>query len=125
MMPMMPNTSVSPLATRNSSSPYCTPFSSWMRKVWRSMEKAKAGASRQKRRPASAGLPAVPFPSCSRHLACLDRGGIVVERLHRHADVLVFRAGHFSQVDVLHRIVRLRQMPLAARAVDDDLFHRR
>src|SRR5690348_15068056 len=32
MMPMMPKMSVKPLATRKSSKPSCTPFSTWMRK---------------------------------------------------------------------------------------------
>ena len=44
-MPMMPNTSVRPLATRNSSSPYCTPFSSWIRKVPKSIKVGPAASS--------------------------------------------------------------------------------
>src|SRR5574343_392186 len=37
MMPMMPNTSVSPLATRKRSKPYCSEFSVWIRKDAKSM----------------------------------------------------------------------------------------
>src|ERR1041385_1239398 len=33
---MMPKISVRPLATRNSSSPYCTLFNTWIRKISRS-----------------------------------------------------------------------------------------
>ncbi len=38
-MPMMPKISVSPLATRNSSSPYWTLLSSWMRKKYEAVHR--------------------------------------------------------------------------------------
>ena len=37
MMPIMPNTSVRPLDTRNNSSPYWTPLSNWIRKMLKSI----------------------------------------------------------------------------------------
>ena len=36
-MPMMPKISVRPLATRNSSRPYCTPFNTWINKIHKSI----------------------------------------------------------------------------------------
>jgi hypothetical protein len=38
MTPMIPKISVSPEATRNSSSPYCSEFRHWMRKVAKSID---------------------------------------------------------------------------------------
>src|SRR5579864_645217 len=112
---MMPNTRVSPLETRNSSRPYCTPFRSWIRKVWKS--------TKQNRRHWAAGLILADARAASAHLALGHDGRIVVQRLHRDAPVLVLDADHLAQVHVLHRVVGLRQVPIAARAVHRYLFH--
>ena len=58
-MPMMPKISVSPLATRNSSSPYWTPFSSWIeeervqihRRAQRDQQAGARSAALRSRRP--------------------------------------------------------------------------
>src|SRR3990170_8790226 len=113
---MMPNTKVSPDATRNSSSPYCTPFSSWMRKVPKSIRILT-------KKPTASRPPALlvwRFPSA--HLA--QRGRRIIERLHRHPDHPVLRPDHFTQVEVLHRVVALRHGPLPARGIDVRLLHR-
>src|SRR6266850_7134770 len=49
----------------------------------------------------------------------------VFERLPGDADHLVVAFLGAAQVDILDRIVRLRHLPLAARAVDDRGLHRR
>ena len=68
---------------------------------------------------AGAGRPVplrLPAAASAAHLAAV--GGRVVERRRRHAGHLVLLARHLAQVHVLHRVVRLRHRPLAARAVD-------
>src|SRR5512145_2984918 len=103
---MLPKISVSPLATRNSSSPYWTAFRHWIRKVGKSI-----------------GVPNVN----QRGVAPLRsaRGcapGRVGERLDCHLDDLVLLAFDLAQVDVLHRVVRPGHRERTARAVDLRLF---
>src|SRR5574338_1696369 len=110
---MMPNTSVRPLATRNSSRPYCSAFSVWIRKVAKSitnsgaagMVHAAGGQDQGTRRPRA--------PLARLHLAAACRVG---EALDRGGHDLVLRAFGLAQIDVLHRGVRLRQGEGAARA---------
>src|SRR5256885_2733874 len=97
MTPMIPKISVSPDATRNSSSPYCSAFRHWMRKVAMSMGSLSA--------------------------ARLAAAGRIVQCLAGHTDPLVLLALHLAQVDVLHRVVSLGQGERAARAVDGGLLH--
>src|ERR1700710_2838609 len=96
MTPMIPKISVSPEASRNSSSPYWTAFRHWTRKVPRS-----TGGALQ--------------------LAAARRVG---EVLHRDVHQLVLVADHTAQVDVLHGVVRLADREGAARAVDAGLLDR-
>src|SRR5258706_14196977 len=100
---MMPKISVRPDASRNSSSPYCTAFRHWTRKV--AISTAGSGAQRPVR-------------------SELAAAGRVGERLHRHADLLVLLAVDPAQVDVLHRVVGLRQRERPARRIDLRLLDR-
>src|SRR5271154_876811 len=95
MIPITPKMSVSPEATRNSSSPYCSALRHWTRNVATSISHA-----------------ATTRPS---HLAAAARVG---ERGGRDADHLVFLADHLAQVHVLHRVVVRADSERAARAVD-------
>src|SRR5690242_4776004 len=104
MTPRMPKISVSTLATRNSSRPYWTAFRHWTRKTAISIELPDKAACAS--HAALAG---------SSHAASLRRIG---ERLHRNAFVAILGADDLAQVDVLHRVVRLRQRERTARAVD-------
>src|SRR3990167_6884550 len=112
MTPMMPKISVSPDATRNSSSPYCSEFRHWMRKVARSM-KAQVQAS-------GAGVKQPPWSRLCRstgggplrgraqrvggglssHLAA---AGWVGEDLDGDASHHVLAALDLAHVEVLHR----------------------
>src|SRR5438105_3110034 len=93
---MIPKISVRPAASMNSSSPYWTLFSSWIRKL----EMSRAG---------------------SRHPAA---GAGIGQGLGGDADHLVLAVLDAAQVDVLDRVVRLAHGPLAARAVDRGGLHR-
>src|SRR5437660_1389577 len=116
MMPMMPKISVRPDATRNSSSPYWTPFRSWIASEYTSIE------------------PRPPKTSAGRHNACPRR---ILQRslklaaprrigqvLDRDADDLVLLAFDLAQVDVVDRVVRLGECQRPARAVELRRFHR-
>src|SRR6266498_3588825 len=113
MMPRMPKISVRPLATRNSTRPYCTPFSTWMRKITGSINKEPA--------PCGHRLPCRAGPGLRQHLAAASR---ILERFPCDSNVLVLLAHALAQVAVLDRVVRPRHRPLAARAVDRHAFHR-
>src|SRR6058998_3022357 len=117
---MMPKIRVSPAASMNSSSPYCTLFRSWMRKLAKSMEAGRCGRASSchagpdpasMRRPR--GSRAEPG-MVSGELAARARIG---QRLGGDADHLVVALFHAAQVDVLDRVVGLAHGPLAARAV--------
>src|SRR5215216_3152375 len=103
----MPKTSVSPLATRNSTSPYCTPLSSCTAKVARSMQAPVFHISRQGREMRKNKLRRKP--------AAEPR---IRERLVRDRDVAIEPALRLAQVDVLHDIMRLREADRPARRVD-------
>src|SRR5690606_9764015 len=96
MMPMMPNISVSPLATRNSSRPYCTAFRHWIRNM--------TGSTKPLRLQAAAA-------------------GRICQRLDGNALAEVLLALDLEQVDVLDGVVGLGQGELAARAVDGGAAH--
>src|SRR5882672_11504548 len=128
MTPMIPKISVRPDATRNSSSPYCSEFRHWMRKVARSMQvtKAKSKAQQAKERSAASAHPATPkdpappvrrvAPLGGRSAATggLHPGGYIpgatsrglhpaaarriAQCLRRHADQLVLLAFDLAQV---------------------------
>src|SRR5207244_4021954 len=133
MTPMIPKISVSPLATRNSSKPYCTAFKHWTRKVARSTETQRKRARRSQRpikprprirlcrsdgwRPSGAGAQRLGGVDRS-YLAAARRVG---QALDRHRLELVVVSLGFAQVHVLHRVAGRRDRELAARAVDDDL----
>src|SRR5512133_1358319 len=115
MMPMIPKMSVSPVATRNSNSPYCTPLSTWMRNEKKSTRRA----------PSDLGGGSRTAPGRCRgpgsHLAA-ERG--VGEGRHRDADDLVLLPLHLAQVDVVDRVVRPREGHRPARAVELRARHR-
>src|SRR6188472_2881035 len=132
MTPRMPKISVSPLATRNSSSPYCTAFRHWTRKTAKSMDHPrKVSLASLARYFARARLPPPsrkrPFDGGAvngRRDLHLAAGRRLRERLDGDAFELVLRSDDLAQVNVLHRVVRLRQRERAARAVDARLLHR-
>src|SRR6185312_10120047 len=108
---MMPKISVSPLATRNSSRPYCTALRHWTRNVAMSIGMGIRGAGARRRRAKGRVAPdSRPANATSRGRPCswemLHRaaGRRIGERLHRDADDHVLRAGDLAQVDVLHRL---------------------
>src|SRR6185437_11471774 len=115
----MPKISVNPLATRNSSSPYWTAFRHWTRNIAKSIEVARC----DRRRPITVapGRRAQRIARVLLHPAAWRRIG---ERLDRDAFDPVLVADDLAQVDVLHRIVRLRQRERPARAVDMCAFDR-
>src|SRR5215207_759552 len=128
----MPKTSVSPLATRNSTSPYCTPFRSWTAKLTRSIplslsspgltrRSRHGGASRQRDGRVKPGDDS-PKTGSSRHHAAAA-GGIGEVRV-RDRDVFVPSVAHLAQIDVLHDVVGLREADRPARAVDLRALHR-
>src|SRR6266446_10114108 len=137
MTPMIPKISVRPDATRKSSSPYCSEFRHWMRKVARSMQvtKAKSEAQQAKERSAASAHPATPKDPAPpvRRVAPLGgrsaaTGGLhpaaarrIAQCLRRNADQIVLLAFDLAQVDVLHRVVGLGQRERASRAVDGGL----
>src|ERR1043165_10048679 len=100
MTPRMPQISVRPLATRNSNSPYWIAFGHWTRKTATLI--------------GSAAQPAVAREARQRslHVASLRR---IRERLHGDAFVAILGADDLAQIDVLHRVVRLRQRDSAPR----------
>src|SRR5688500_13468906 len=106
----MPNTSVSPLATRNSTIPYCTPFSSWTAKLARSMRRIPKSERRGRD-----GL-ALQTRLCSGRHAAAERR--IREIGVSDRDVAIQAALHLAQIDVLHGVVRLGEAQGAARAVD-------
>src|ERR1043165_993571 len=106
---MMPKISVRPAASMNSSSPYCTLFRSWIRKLAKSM-RSIAG----KKMGGRANLPCA-FRAGSAELAA---GAGVGQGPGGDADHLVFLVLDAAQLDVLHRVVGLAHSPLAARTVD-------
>src|SRR5438552_1511605 len=108
MTPMIPKIRVSPDATRNSSSPYCSALRHWIKKVTKSINvRSKSSSSepgwigravRQRLPLERAGVSAAgKAPS---HLAA---AGGIRQRLARDADQLVLLAVHLAQVEVLHR----------------------
>src|ERR1043165_9297686 len=111
MTPMIPKISVSPLATRKSSSPYWTAFRHWTRKVAKSIVVQCVGCGA----PALAATPRLQLAAARR----------IGERLHRDRAELVVVALDLAQVDILHRVAGGRERELAARAVDRGLPHRR
>src|SRR5262249_52685063 len=62
------------------------------------------------------------LPISRRQRAALRRVG---EAFYRDAGIAVFAGLHAAQIEILHRVVRLRERELAARAVDLGLLHRR
>src|SRR4051812_26228539 len=139
----MPKTSVRPLATRNSTSPYCTPLSSCTAKVARSMQ-APGEATRSGVLPSPLwrgvwgwgseyaalsrthvdSLPNPPpqgrrneraEPGLRRGPAAQRRVG---ERLMRDRDVAIEPALRLAQIDVLHHVVRLGEADRPARRID-------
>src|SRR5215213_5840779 len=143
MTPRMPNTSVSPLATRNSTSPYCTPFRSWTARLTRSIQNSAVIPGLAKREPGThkhrCGRSRSTGATCvygfrvrccapprndsalSRHAAAAGRIG---EAFVRDRDVLVTAVAHLAEIDVLHDVVRLREADRPARRVDLRAFHR-
>src|SRR5688500_4544459 len=105
MTPMIPKIRVSPLATRNSSSPYCTEFRHWMRKVARSMGEG-----------AQVAIGGLLHPAAAARIG---------KRLGGDAHVLVLLAADLAQVDVLYRVVAGGDGEGATRAVDAGLAHGR
>src|SRR6185369_2037791 len=116
---MMPSTSVSPAAIRNSITPYCSPF----RSCSKTSPQVMAQKIRAPARPYSRNLSKnLPF-----HLAVLVVGVLVLlERLlhdlHRHA-VLVRRLDRLQQVEVLDRVLVVVELELAAHRVVVRLAH--
>src|SRR6266567_2382173 len=110
MMPMIPKISVRPDATRNSSSPYWTPFRSWIANEWMSIERRppKTSAGRHVARPRR-------ILQRSLELAAARRIGQVLDR---DADDLVLLAFDLAQVDVMDGIVRLGQGKRSARTIE-------
>src|SRR5437660_1592765 len=116
MMPMMPKISVRPDATRNSSSPYWTPFRSWIASEYTSIE------------------PRPPKTSAGRHNACprrilqrslkLAAARRIGQVLDRDAYDLVLLAFDLAQVDVVDRVVALVQRKRPTRAIDFRPLHR-
>src|SRR5450432_400881 len=103
MTPMIPKISVSPLATRNSSSPYCTLFRIWISHSTVSVRCAHARRTTKRK----AGLAPRLLGAGrlrARHLAAA-RG--IVQRFPRDADHLIGIAVDFAQIDVLDGVVRL------------------
>src|SRR5580765_5150295 len=115
---MMPSTSVSPAAIRNSMTPYCRPFSS--------CSKTSAPVMNEKGR-SRALFPGAP-PCSPLHLAVLEIGVLMLlERLlhdlHRRA-VLVVGLHRLEQVEVLDRVLVDVELELAADRVVVRLAHR-
>src|SRR5574337_1480144 len=110
---MMPKISVRPAASMNSSRPYCTLLSSWIRKFATSMG-VTVGQSGQKKR----WIAPPSFAAWSRLSGQLAAGAGGGQRLRGDADHHVVAFLHLAQVDILYRVVRLAHGPLAARAVD-------
>src|SRR5687767_4286064 len=106
---MIPKIRVRPAASMNSSRPYWTLFSSWMRKLAKSIQD---GVEEPKKWEAETSH------SCARrasgHLAASAGVG---QRLRGNPDHLVVLVLDAAQVDVLHRVVGRAHRPLAARAV--------
>src|SRR5437868_14233379 len=121
---MMPSTSVSPAAMRNSITPYCRPFSNCSKTSDQVMAWA---AARIKKKGASAPFLSTRLRSSPFHLAFLVVGVLVLlERLlhdlHRHA-VLVVRLHRLQQVEVLDRVLVDVELVLAADRVIVRLAH--
>src|SRR6266446_8916866 len=100
MTPMIPKISVRPDATRKSSSPYCSEFRHWMRKVARSMQvtKAKSEAQQAKERSAASAHPAThkdPAPPV-RRVAPLGGRSAATGRLHPGGYIRQPRAGSLN-----------------------------
>src|SRR5258706_12602911 len=128
MTPMMPKMSVNPLATRNSSSPYCSAFRHWTRKVAKSIAsslrilgKLKSGARRPPLFSSIHSAAIYATASSTSHRAAASWIG---EALSSQSDGLVLPVLDLSQVEVLHHVVRRRQRDPAARAVDLRRGHR-
>src|SRR5690349_15194094 len=129
---MMPKMSVRPLATRNSVSPYCTLFNTWMRNICKSIlhptefrrVDRRASAEANAARRYATLREAVRYASRdvrSAHRAAASRIG---ERLRREADRVVLAVFDLAQIEILHDIVRGGQRDLAAGAVDFRGGHR-
>src|ERR1043165_1445664 len=112
---MMPSTSVSPAAIRNSITPYCRPFSSCSKTSAKVIKKGRCRALSRSRAPS-------PL-----HLAVLVVGVLVLlERLLHdvHGDaVLVVGLDRLQQVEVLDRVLVVVELELAAHRVVVRLAH--
>src|SRR5207302_3216399 len=97
MMPMMPNTRVSPLAARKISRPYCRPLSTWMRTS--SMRAARRVSPKWKRGPRS---PLRYEAGSGREAAT---GARIGEVGGRGLDEHVLSVLEFAQIEILDRVV--------------------
>src|SRR5450830_1521875 len=123
---MIPKISVSPLATRKRSSPYCTALRACARKVGKSMlssirkclvdRRDEQDHTRVHRSPRGTAA----FWRLGLQAAAFGRIGQGLD-----GDTLndVVHALDLAQVDVLHRIVGARHAEAAAWTVDDRSFH--
>src|SRR5215470_16132418 len=115
---MIPKISVSPLATRNNNSPYCTLLSTWIRKIGRSIKVSRCNKTPRGPallRPSNAAGQRVVNLSELAHRATAPGIG---QRLCCKANGLVLAVLDLAQIEVLHHVVRRRERDLAARAVD-------
>src|SRR6202049_4613878 len=115
MIPIIPKTSVSPLAIRKIRSPYCRPFRIWtktspmaLRRAWRKIMAGASGPARHDR--------------LRRQLAAGGRVGEVGgDCFHQH----VLATLELAQIEVLDRIVRGGEAERPARALERRLLHGR
>src|SRR6185295_15209597 len=116
---MMPSTSVSPAAIRNSMTPYCRPFSICSKTRPQVMAKNKGARAPLLKECVLRSLPL--------HLAILVVGVLVLlERLLQdlHGDaVLVVRLYRLQQVEVLDRVLVVVELELATHRVVVRLAH--
>src|SRR6218665_1061353 len=125
--PMTPKISVRPAASMNSTRPYCTLLSNWIRKVAKSMAEGVEGTL-------STGAADAACPACALRpgtrvadfgsLAHPAPGATVGLGLGGHADHLVFHVLDPAQINVLHRVVGAAHGPSAAWAVDHGALQR-
>src|SRR5687767_13818547 len=107
---MIPKIRVRPAASMNSSSPYWTLLSSWIRKLAKSIGRIQAAPVRGQKN----GRPKPPTCEARRASTHPAAGAGIGQRLGGDADHLVVLVLHAAQVDVLHRVVGLGHGPLAA-----------
>src|SRR5438105_1453925 len=108
MIPMIPKINVSPLATRKSSSPYCSVFNSWIRNDVVSTRRIPSRVRddfHSALYACGSDTKVVSDPTSVLHLAANGRIGKILER---DADRLVLLAFDLAQIKILHRVVRLR-----------------